>query len=358
MVSLESDSLLCRHKIIEEVGRGAMAVVFRAHDPFLNRDVAIKVLPPFLAEEPGYVDRFKREAQAAARLNHPNILRVHDFGTDKGFTYIVTEYLPGGTLRGVLHRAPLSLEEALQLVRPLGAALDYAHLQGVIHRDVKPANVLLDAESVPVLGDFGIARIMEEAGRATQTDSVLGTPDYMAPEQGLGGVVDHRAVLYAFGVVLHEMLVGRPPFRADTPAATMLAHIHQPPSPASTLNPDIDAATDDILLKALAKTPSERYQSAREMVESLTALRRGSREATVHDGSKATLVSPNKGGSSMSHTRLMIVDDHEVRSDWPEGDPGAREGPGGYRRGGLGGRGRSEGIATVPQCDPDGRSHG
>ena len=193
-----------------------MASVFKAHDPDLDRIVAIKVLPSFHTEDPTFVGRFRREAQAVARLNHPNIIRVHDFGDDKGFSYIVMEYVARGTLLDRL-KARLPLADVLELVAPIADALGSAHEQGIIHRDIKPANVLLDEDGKPILSDFGLARMLEGSAGLTRADSVLGTPEYMSPEQALGRPADQRSDLYSLGVIIYQMLLGRTPFKERHP---------------------------------------------------------------------------------------------------------------------------------------------
>ena len=180
MTSLLPGGSLGRYQIQEQIGRGGMATVFRALDPNLRRDVAVKVLPTYFTEEPAFVDMFSQEAQAVARLSHPNIVTIHDFGEDKGFAYIVMEYLTGGTLRDRL-TTPLSLRDVLEHVSPLAEALDYAHGQGVVHRDVKPTNVLLNAEGELKLSDFGLARILEGTAYVTGREEIMGTAEYMAP---------------------------------------------------------------------------------------------------------------------------------------------------------------------------------
>ena len=300
-------SHLGRYRILQELGRGVMAVVFRAHDPSLDREVAIKVLPSYHTEDPTFQERFTREAQAVARLSHPNILQVYDFGEDKGFTYIVTEYVPGGTLEDKFHGEPLSEEETLKFMRPLGEALDYAHSQGILHRDLKPANVLLDAQSRPILGDFGLARLLETSSRSTQAQQVLGTPVYMSPEQALGGDVDHRSDLYAFGVMFYEMLVGRTPFRGDSLTAMLMAHVHEPVPLPTSLNPDFDRGLEAVLLQALAKDPGARYQSAAEMVE---ALERSVGKVPVEDiqaAAQATMVRTVKPSTGVAPSRRRWV---------------------------------------------------
>ena len=214
MVSLLPGSRLSRYELVEQIGRGGMSTVFRAHDPELDRIVAIKVLPSFRSEDPTFVERFRKEAQAVARLTHPNIIQVHDFGEDKGFSYIVMEYVPGGTLQdyvGQRHR----LTDVLRLMAPLADALEYAHKQGVVHRDIKPPNVLIDTDDRPMLSDFGLARLMEGSAGLTRAGSVVGTPEYMSPEQALGRPADQRSDLYSLGIIIYQMLLGETPFREE-----------------------------------------------------------------------------------------------------------------------------------------------
>ena len=269
MVSIPPETSLGRYRILNQLGAGGMATVFKAHDPALGRDVAIKVLSSAYTEDPTFLARFSREAQTVARLSHPSISRIHDFGQDKGFTYIVMEYITGGTLQNRLRGDPISLEETVEVVRHLGDALDYAHAQGIIHRDIKPSNVLLDADSNPILADFGLAGMLEGAARLTHSHVTVGTPAYMSPEQALGGVMDHRSDLYSLGIIVYEMLVGRTPFHGETPAATLLAQVHRaPPAPRET-NPQIDPKLEAVVLNTLAKDPEDRPESAVEMVRSL-----------------------------------------------------------------------------------------
>ena len=248
-----------------------MATVFRCHDPNLDRYVAIKVLPSYHTEDPTFVARFSQEAQTVARLSHPNILQIYDFGADKGFTYIVSELVLGGDLQDKLTGESFPLEEVMKYMRPLSEALDYAHGEGIVHRDLKPANVLIDAQDRPILADFGLARMLESATRFTQASQALGTPEYMAPEQAMGANADHRSDLYAFGIMIYQMLLGQTPFRADTPAATLMAHVHRPLPLPTAINPSIEPRLEASLLKALAKDPDDRFQSAKKMIRALTA---------------------------------------------------------------------------------------
>lgn len=267
-----------------------MATVYKARDPVLDRYVAIKVLPSLDADDPTYLDRFTQEAQAIAKLKHPNIIQVYDFGEDSGYTYIVAEYVPGGTLQNVVG-TPLPPDEAIKYLRPLAEALDYAHSQGIVHRDIKPSNVLIDSTAKPILADFGLSRMSQYATRMTATNQVLGTPEYMAPEQALGGPATYKSDLYALGILAYELLVGSTPFRAETPAATLLAHVNQPlpfpDIPGSQLSPGIKA----VLLKVTAKDPEDRYSSALEMVRALEQAAAQAYDATMRRADE-TLVVP------------------------------------------------------------------
>ena len=287
MVSLPSGSKLGRYQVTDLLGHGGMASVFKASDPELNRFVAVKVLPSYHAEDPTFVERFRREAQAIAGLNHPNIIQVHDFGEDKGFIYIVMEYVTGGTLEDRL-KDRYTLDDVLELISPLADALDYAHRQGIIHRDMKPANVLLDDGGKPILTDFGLARVLESSAGLTRTDAIVGTPEYMAPEQALGGSVDHRADLYSPGRHnLPDASGGYTLSRRYSKKATLMAHIHQPVPLPSTLDPHVDPRLEEVLLKALAKDPDERYQTAGQLVGAL-----GSVFAQPETGAKPREIAP------------------------------------------------------------------
>ncbi len=197
------------YQILGELGRGGMATVFRAYQPNLEREVAIKILPEFLVDQPGFKARFHREAVAGAKLQHPNILSVFDHGEENGVTFIVSEYVEGGTLASRMG-APIQLDYCVRILRPIADALDYAHSEGVIHRDVKPSNILLDRRGVPILSDFGLARVAEgETERLTQTGAMVGTPTYMAPEQCSGGDVGAPADIYALAVIAFACLSRR-----------------------------------------------------------------------------------------------------------------------------------------------------
>jgi formylglycine-generating enzyme required for sulfatase activity len=255
---------LGKYEILEEIGRGGFAVVYRAHDTELDRVVALKVLHPQLTTDPKFIQRFYQEARTAAGLRHPHIVTIHDVGEEAGQHYLAMAFLPGRTLDKRLAEGPLPAEEAISIVEQVGSALDAIHEQGLVHRDVKPGNITVDDAGQATLLDFGIVRAAEGT-RLTTTMAVLGTPEYMAPEQAEideAAEVDWRADIYALGVVAYQMLVGRPPFAGRSPTAVLYKHVHEPPPAPSTLNPDLPAGLEPVLLKALAKGREERFQQA------------------------------------------------------------------------------------------------
>jgi serine/threonine protein kinase/formylglycine-generating enzyme required for sulfatase activity len=259
---------LGHYQLLERVGRGGMATVYKAYQPGLDRYVAVKVLPTYLARDPRFVARFRREARAIARLNHTNILPVHDFGQEGELSYIVMRYVETGNLKERLGE-PLDLETTVEIMAQVGKALDYAHRRGIIHRDVKPSNVLMDEEGVALLSDFGLARMAEATVKITKTGVGVGTPEYMSPEQARGKEVDERSDVYSLGIMLFEMLTGRIPYEADTPIAVVVKHLTAPLPRPSEWNPDIPEPVERVILKALAKDPADRFQSVEQMVEAL-----------------------------------------------------------------------------------------
>jgi serine/threonine protein kinase len=279
MSSLLGQSL-GRYHILEQIGEGGMAIVYKAYDTRLEANVAVKVirtenLAPSILENA--LIRFEREAKSLAKLTHPNIVKVLDYGEYEGKPYLVMPYLPGGTLKQKLHGIPMPYQEAASILIPIARALAYAHQQGLVHRDVKPSNVLITQSGDPMLTDFGIAKILGEevALDLTGTSATIGTPEYMAPEQATSKSVDHRADIYALGIVLFEMVTGRRPYQADTPMAVLIKQISEPLPRPKTFAPDLPDAVENILLKALAKTPDDRYQNMNDFAAALEQMARG-----------------------------------------------------------------------------------
>lgn len=259
---------LGQYKIVEQIGQGGMASIFKAHQPGLNRDVALKILPPYIAEKEGFTERFTREAQAIGNLHHPNILPVYDSGQDKGYGYIAMRYVPNASTLAHLMRSQLTTEQVINITNQIAGALDHAHQAGVVHRDIKPSNILMDGDWV-MLSDFGLAKMVQTPSELTGTGVGIGTPAYMSPEQAKGETIDHRTDIYSLGIMLFEMLTGTVPHKAETPLATVVKRINEPlPSPRN-LNPEIPESVEQVLLKALAVTPAERYNSAGALAQSL-----------------------------------------------------------------------------------------
>lgn len=257
------------YRIVEQVGAGGMATVYKAYQSNMDRYVAVKVLPMQLANDPEFQKRFQREAHAIARLEHAHILPVYDYGKYEGITFIAMRYIEAGTLKDQMSTGVLSLEKINHIVGQIGSALNYAHRMGVIHRDVKPGNVLIDSQGDIYLSDFGLARMMEPSQKLTASGVGLGTPAYMSPEQGQGIKIDHRSDIYSLGIILYEMVTGRVPFEAETPMAVVLKHITDPLPLPRTINPNVSEQVELVILKALAKDPADRYQTAGEMVQAL-----------------------------------------------------------------------------------------
>ncbi len=260
-----------RYELGAVLGRGGMAEVFMARDIRLGRAVAVKTLRADMARDATFQARFRREAQSAASLNHPAIVAVYDTGEDYiggvSLPYIVMEYVDGSTLRDLLHSGRRLLpERAMEITSGVLQALDYSHRNGIIHRDIKPANVMLTRQGAVKVMDFGIARAMGDQGMTmTQTSAVIGTAQYLSPEQAKGETVDARSDLYSTGCLLYELLTGRPPFVGDSPVAVAYQHVREAPLPPSHHDPEVPAVADAIVLKSLGKHPDERYQSAEEM---------------------------------------------------------------------------------------------
>jgi serine/threonine-protein kinase len=256
-------------QLAEKIGQGGMAIVHRAYQSQLDRWVAIKILQATEATGEEFLTRFRREARAIAALRHPNILTVYDYGEENGVAYIVMEYVPGGTLKAQLTGDPWEWPDAATLTIPVGQALAYAHSQGIVHRDVKPANILLARPDWPLLADFGLAKLIGRWQRITKPGASMGTPDYLAPEQAIGEDVDHRSDIYGLGVVLYELLTGHLPFEAESPTDRMLWRLYEPPVRPGRINPRIAPALEAIIMRALARQPEDRYPTMDALVHDL-----------------------------------------------------------------------------------------
>ena len=286
---------LGRYQILEQLGEGGMATVYKARDSVLDRFVAIKVIrtdqfPPSMLNE--VLKRFEREAKALAKLSHPNIVHVHDYGNYEGAPYLVMEYLPSGALK---ERAddPLSVQQGLRILLPIAQALAYAHEHNIIHRDINPANILLTEKGLPMLSDFGIAKLIgNQAGTLTGTGMTIGTPEYMAPEQWTGQS-GPQSDIYSLGVVLYELVTGRKPYTADTPIGVMLKQAREPLPLPTQFVPDLPKELENMILKALQRQPEDRYQSMNEFATDLETLAggqtllAGAKKANIQTGNMA-----------------------------------------------------------------------
>ena len=284
--TLNTDRILDgRYEVGELIGRGGMADVYLGRDSRLGRAVAIKVLRPDLARDPLFQSRFRREAQAVAGLNHASIVSVYDTGDqesasgspdDVRLPFIVMEYVSGRTLRDLIKSGDISIDEAIDYTLGVLAALEYSHRSGIVHRDIKPANVMVTHDGHVKVMDFGIARaIADSAATMTQTQAVIGTAQYLSPEQARGETVDARSDLYSAACLLFEMLAGRPPFVGDSPVSVAYQHVREAPPKASSFNSEVSPALDSVLEHALAKDRAERYQSAHDFRDALIAARNG-----------------------------------------------------------------------------------
>jgi len=271
-MALHEGEIVGQYQVIGQLGQGGMATVYKAYHPKLDRNVAIKVLHPAFKEDADFLARFEREAQIVAKLEHPHIVPVYDYAEHQGQPYLVMKFIEGRTLKRVLQEAPISLAEILRIMTAVASALTYAHEHGVLHRDIKPSNIVIDKHGTPFLTDFGLARIAQAGASTMSADMILGTPQYISPEQAAGlGNLDSRTDIYSLGVILYEMVVGRVPFNADTPYAIVHQHIYNPLPRPTSIDPSIPQAVEDVLTKGLAKQPADRYPTANAMIAAFRA---------------------------------------------------------------------------------------
>lgn len=256
------------YRIIEQLGRGGMATVYKAYHAKLDRYVALKVLHPAFLEDENFLARFQREARLVAKIEHPNIVPIYDFAEHEGQPYLVMKFVEGETLKAYLNRGRLSVEQIWDVVEAVGAGLGYAHEQGILHRDIKPSNVIVADDGQMYLADFGLARIAEMGESTLSGDMIMGTPQYISPEQAMGAKdLDDGTDIYSFAVILYEMVVGQVPFSADTPFSIIHDHIYSPLPLPKTVNPSVPDEVERVLLKALAKERGDRHESVGDLVK-------------------------------------------------------------------------------------------
>jgi serine/threonine-protein kinase len=333
------------YKLVAQVGRGGMASVYRGYQESIDRSVAVKTLPAELLHDPNFLARFLNEARMLARLTHPSILPLYDFGEANGVPYIVMPLMTGGSLADRLQRGAMSVSEVARFLVPIAQALDFAHDQGVLHRDVKPNNILFDQHGNPYLADFGIAKAMESTSSLTGT-GIIGTPDYLSPEQARGEALDHRSDIYSLGVVVYQALTGQTVFKATTPVGVIFKHVSEPPRPPRELRPDLSERLEQAILKALAKSPDDRYQTAAEFartvamaVSTAPTARAEAAPTSAHPPPAPELVGTPVGPPAQA-----------AASTGTGPQPPAPAAPPAQRRGGMGGWLVGGGIALFALC--------
>ena len=303
------------YQIVARVGGGGMATIYKAYQKTLDRFVALKVIHPTLKDDEAFLARLKREAEIIAKLNHPNIVAIYDFNEYDSIPYVVMQYIDGRTLKEIIQKQKLASAQILNIIRPIADALTYAHWRGVLHRDVKPSNVLIDNEGRVFLTDFGLARIVSDNDSTMSQDMLIGSPHYISPEQAKSEAVDERSDIYSLGIVLYEMFAGRVPFAGGTPYATVLAQINDVPPSPSSLNPRIRPAVEQVLLKALAKNPSDRYPSVSEMMRALENAANGPHD-DVSIAAPLTLVEYQPMGMAESYIKPLSSRSSSKKTPW------------------------------------------
>jgi serine/threonine-protein kinase len=306
-MTFEPGQMIGPYRIEKQIGRGGMATVYKAYHVALERDVAIKVLHKDFLSDASFLARFQREARVVARLEHPNIVPVYDFAEFQEQPYLVMKYVQGETLKDRLKRGPLSKEETLWIVETVGNALSYAHKKGILHRDIKPSNIILESERQLYLADFGLARITQSRNATLTGDMIVGTPQYISPEQAMGQLdIDEGADIYSFGVMLYEMVVGHVPFDADTPFSIIQDHLYSPLPLPSASNPEISFDLEQVILKSLAKRRSDRFASVKEMVDAFVEAWKA--QGNVSTRPKVSLPSePELPTLNMPHSALILA---------------------------------------------------
>ena len=264
-----------RYEIKSELGRGGMATVYHAYDPSFDREVAIKVLPREFLHNPQFLERFQREVKTIAQLEHPAIVPVYDVGEHDGLPYFVMRYMPGGSLSDMIKKGKFNLEDTARIVERLAGALSYAHRKGIIHRDLKPDNILFSEEAYPFISDFGIAKFAQSQTGGLTGSGIIGTPDYMSPEQATGSELDHRSDIYGLGVIVYQMLTGEQPYKSDTPMGVAIKHVTDPVPNILLVDKDLPEELGEVMTTTLAKDPKDRYPGAVEFARALNQVALG-----------------------------------------------------------------------------------